>query len=665
MDNYSKDAKRYINSCETLAFSYGHSSITSEHLLLALLRNKELLLTTELAKKKITFDLIAKKLKSKYANSENDPLYMTYSEELKLLFSHVNIYSHSIREEIVSVNSLIYTILTDRNCYAYQLLVELKVDITELKQLLSSQYAKIAELENIQDLHYMSHENKDPLIGREKELKQLINALSRRNKPNAILVGLPGVGKTAIVEELAYLLEKDLVPSLKGKRIYEFDIASTVGGTKYRGEFEDKVKKVIKKVKEVGNVILFVDEIHTIIHAGGAEGAIDASNILKPYLSRGDIQMIGATTDEEFTSFDQDKPLKRRFQIIKVDPSTKEETFQILQKIKPLYEDFYKTTIDDEMLSYIIDMSDVYIKEQFFPDKAIDMLDNTLVAIDHPMTKEDINSTLSLYYNIEDFTQDKLNILFKSLDEEIYGQKEAIFRIKKAMNFMAFKREDYDNPLLSMLLVGPSGVGKSKTAFLIGEKLFGKDNICYLNMSQYQDIYSLSKLTSAQDNGFIKKIKSNPRILLIIDELEKASLEVLDFFMQILDKGGFYDVSGKYVSMHDVMIIMLSNYGFDQENIFKNNIELSSIDSIKKKLLTRFRKEFISRIDDIIIYNYLNKKAGEKIASKYLSNYSQEYAKISLDFQDKDYLKFGARYIKNKVKKQLSDEILISKAKIN
>lgn len=665
MDNYSKDVKRLINSCETLAFSYGHSTITSEHLLLALLRNKDLLLTTELAKSKITFDYVAKKIKSKYANSDNDPLYMSYSEELKLLFSHINIYSRSIREESISVNSLISTILTDHNCYAYQFLKELKVNISELNKLLSSQNIKIAELENIQDLHYMGRKNKDPLIGREKELKQLINALSRRNKPNAILVGLPGVGKTAIVEELASLLEKDLIPSLKGKRIYEFDIASTVGGTKYRGEFEDKVKKVIKKVKEVGNVILFVDEIHTIIHAGGAEGAIDASNILKPYLSRGDIQMIGATTDEEFVSFDQDKPLKRRFQIIKINPSSKEETYQILQKIKPLYEDFYKTTIDDEILNYIIKMSDIYIKEQFFPDKAIDMLDNTLVAINHPITKNDVDSTISLYYNIEDFTQDKLILLYNALDEEIYGQKDAIFKIKKAINFMSFKQNDYDTPLLSLLLIGPSGVGKSKTAFLIGEKLFGKDNICYLNMSQYQDIYSLSKLTNSQDNGFIKKIKSNPRILLIIDELEKASLEVLDFFMQILDKGSFYDVTGKYISMHDVMIIMLSNYGFEQDNIFKNGIESFSVDAIKKKLLTRFRKEFISRIDDIIIYNHLNQNAGEKIASKFLSNYAQEYAKITLNFQDNDYLKYGARYIKNEVKKQISEELLTDKTKIN
>lgn len=665
MEHFSKDAQKKITDCESIAFHFGHSLITSEHLLLAILKDKELLFTKELNKLKIDYDYLLKIVKNKYLKKEKDPLYMEYSVELKILLTHADIISKSSKEDNVSLNSIINAILTENNSLANELLVEEKVHINEIKKkMMNNMNQRFNELDNIADLHLMSNEKKDPLIGRQSELKQLINALSRRNKPNAILVGAPGVGKTAIVEELAVLLEKNEIPSLKGKRIYEFDIASTVGGTKYRGEFEEKIKKILKKVKEAKNVILFVDEIHNIVHAGGAEGAIDASNILKPYLSRGDIQMIGATTDDEFdVFFEKDKPLKRRFQVIRVLPSSKEETLEILHSLKPIYEDYYHTSINESILHDIVDLADIYLSEQSFPDKAIDILDNTLVMKQGEITKEDILKTFSLYYKVENINSEKIMALSHILDEEIYGQENALKKIKRSLNYAAIKKTNFDSLTLSLLFVGPSGVGKSKTAFLIGETLYGKDNIVYLNLSQYQDPYALSRLinvshSGVNDNSFIRKIKHNPHTLLIIDELEKGSLEVLDFFTQILDIGGFYDTSGKYIPMNNVMLIMLTNIGFEQEHIFKERKDIVSDTALIKNLKIHFRQELLSRIDEIITFSYLNKEAANQIINKYEkleNNYLQE-SSIEIDYNSKDFYCYGARYLKKEARKQIMEK---------
>ena len=326
MEPFSKDAQKVISLAESIAFHLNHSLISSEHLLLALLKEKDLPFTKELERQKIHYDFVYKRIKSLYIKKDQDPLYMEYSVELKLLLN--NLQKKTLeKEEIVTPFLLAKAIIEDENCSAYELLNRFHVDLISLKKSAEKE-RRYTELDTILDLHPLGRNHKDPLIGRKSELNQLINALSRRNKPNAILVGEPGVGKTAICEELAYLLENDQIPSLKGKHLYELDIASTVGGTKYRGEFEEKIKKILKKVKEDQHAILFIDEIHNIVKAGGAEGAIDASNILKPYLARGEIQLIGATTEEEYEQiFEKDKPLKRRFQLIRVEESSPQENF--------------------------------------------------------------------------------------------------------------------------------------------------------------------------------------------------------------------------------------------------------------------------------------------------------------------------------------------------
>ena len=308
LDNFSFTVQRVLLLSESLAKEFLHPTIGSEHILLAILNNEDCVLTKELEKQGIKYRTFFDKTKHLY-QKEKKVKKAEYSLEVKQIIQDSIKYGLKNKETLVSMESFSYVLISSNNTVS-ELLVNLGINVDIIVKKLLSLNKKKSELLSISDLHVLGGNNKDPLVGRENEIVQLIYALSRRNKPNAILIGEPGVGKTALVEELGKRLLNNQIPLLKNKVIYELDLASTVSGTKYRGEFEEKLKKIIKKVKEDGNAILFIDEIHNVIKAGGAEGAIDASNILKPYLARGEIQLIGATTREELNdSFEKDKAL--------------------------------------------------------------------------------------------------------------------------------------------------------------------------------------------------------------------------------------------------------------------------------------------------------------------------------------------------------------------
>lgn len=662
MDKYSNEAQKIISAAENYAFNFGHSLVSTDHLLLSFLKNENSL-SIELKKYKITFDLLYKKVQGLFPTHDSDPLYMEYTFELKKLIDSASLISKQYRENNISINALAIALLTEKNS-ATDILKKLKVDISKVCRNIQNSLIKKSELDLISDLHKLSDVEHDPLIGRENELLQLINALSRRNKPNAILVGEPGVGKTALVEELARLLKENKVPRLKNKMIYELDLASTVGGTKYRGEFEEKIKKILKKVIEDGNCILFIDEIHNIIKAGGAEGAIDASNILKPYLSRNQIQIIGATTEDEFQSiFEKDKALKRRFQVIKLDQSTPKETKEILYKNKYLYEKHYNLEIDNSVLDYIVNIADNHLPHLFFPDKALDILDNACVIANTKLTTADIDKTLEIYFKISVNSSKKSEIVFERIKDKISGQDSAINKIVNCLSLLDHGFFDRDKPLLNMLFLGPSGVGKTEISKIIGEVYFSKDNIIYLDMSSYQEINSLNKLIgfSTQENNtkLVKELKAHPKSLIILDEIEKANLEVLDFFLQIFDQGFFDSIKGEKIDCRNAMIIMTSNYGFDNNLNFKMNIDKSKIneDFILKNLQSKFRFEFLSRIDEIIVFDFLNHDTKNIIAKNYLESvpYHFEISNIEeiLIHSDEEYNKYGARLIKRDCKKAI------------
>lgn len=667
LEKFSLEAQRIISSAESLSFDLSHTSIGCEHFLLAILKIPDNILTIALKKYRITFKSVISDIKAFDSIKKNDIFFMEYDDNFKKLIDESQKESREFKEDKVSVNVMEIVFLKNLNGICREIFINNKVDINMLLAMVIKNQRRHSELDRIIDLHDLSNIKKDPLIGRSNELQQLVMALKRRNKPNAILVGNPGVGKTAIVEELAQLLSKNKIPGLEGKRIYELDISSVVGGTKYRGEFEEKLKKIIKNVSDDGNAIIFIDEIHNIIKAGGAEGAIDASNILKPYLSRGDIQIIGATTvDEYHTIFEKDKALNRRFQIIYVDPSNKDETLNILNTLKPIYEDYYKLKIADNLTNYIVEVAEEFIPNMSFPDKAIDILDNSCVLAKNELTKENINKMVEKTYNVS-ISKDKKALLIKEkLEEEILGQNSAIEKIYKEMLKIEFGLIEEDKPLTTMLFVGPSGVGKTQSARIIAKEYYKvKDCFIKLDMATYKDVTSLNKLIGSAPGysnhdempAFIKKIKMHPNSLVLLDEIDKACIDVQDFFLNIFDEGYFIDTKNNIIDCKNVIFIMTCNAA-PINPISTNKFRLDSNDVKQKNnfdngnaLENIFRPELLNRINLIANFDYLDENVAVQIYNKYLDKASYKYEttlihNMKLDVDLKKLKRYGARYIK-------------------
>ena len=667
LEKFSLEAQRIISSAESLSFDLSHTSIGCEHFLLAILKIPDNILTIALKKYRITFKSVISDIKAFDSIKKNDIFFMEYDDNFKKLIDDSQKESREFKEDKVSVNVMEIVFLKNLNGICREIFINNKVDINMLLAMVIKNQRRHSELDRIIDLHDLSNIKKDPLIGRSNELQQLVMALKRRNKPNAILVGNPGVGKTAIVEELAQLLSKNKIPGLEGKRIYELDISSVVGGTKYRGEFEEKLKKIIKNVSDDGNAIIFIDEIHNIIKAGGAEGAIDASNILKPYLSRGDIQIIGATTvDEYHTIFEKDKALNRRFQIIYVDPSNKDETLNILNTLKPIYEDYYKLKIADNLTNYIVEVAEEFIPNMSFPDKAIDILDNSCVLAKNELTKENINKMVEKTYNVS-ISKDKKALLIKEkLEEEILGQNSAIEKIYKEMLKIEFGLIEEDKPLTTMLFVGPSGVGKTQSARIIAKEYYKvKDCFIKLDMATYKDVTSLNKLIGSAPGysnhdempAFIKKIKMHPNSLVLLDEIDKACIDVQDFFLNIFDEGYFIDAKNNIIDCKNLIFIMTCNAA-PINPISTNKFRLDSNDVKQKNnfdngnaLENIFRPELLNRINLIVNFDYLDENVAVQIYNKYLDKASYKYEttlihNMKLDVDLKKLKRYGARYIK-------------------
>lgn len=672
LEKFSLEAQRVISSAESLSFDLSHNSIGCEHFLLAVLKIPDNILTINLKKYRITFKSVISDIKMKANSEKHDIFFMEYDESFKELLEEAQKESKDFKEDKVSLNTMLIAFLKNIAGLCYKIFKENGVDISQLLALVIKSQRKHSDLDKIIDLHDLSSIKKDPLIGRKKELQQLTVALRRRNKPNAILIGAPGVGKTAIVEELAHLLAENKIPGLENKRIYELDIASVVGGTKYRGEFEEKLKRIIKNVNEDGNAILFIDEIHNIIKAGGAEGAIDASNILKPYLARGEIQIIGATTLEEYHNiFEKDKALNRRFQLIYVNPSTKEETIEILNQLKPLYEDYYKIRINNELMNYIVEVAEEFVPNQSFPDKALDILDNSCVCSNKSLTKECVNQTIEKFYNVSTLSGYKSNAVKNELKERMIGQDSAIDKIYRALLQIEMKFNDVDCPLSTMLFYGPSGVGKTESAKIIAKNFFGADSqLIKIDMNCYKDGSSLNKLIGSApgyqdcDNvvGFVQKIKNYPNSVVLLDEIDKASPDVLDFFLNVFDEGTFLDSHNNVINCRNIIFIMTANItGLDNKtskNYLLTNEEGYKKKSSKKHLNHVFREEFINRIQHLIEFNYISDDAAIEILEKISENYKFRSETTFIDIKklsfDKEELRTsGARYLKRLVLNQL------------
>ncbi len=671
LEKFSLEAQKIIALGESLAFDMSSSSVSKEHLFLAFLKNEDNVLAEELNKYQITY-LNFMTLLNK-TEQDDEIFFMEYEASFKIFLDKVVMKSKSLKEETVSLEVLALSLIEDNEGIVNDYLRLMKVDKKAIMNNINKQTKRKSDLDNIVDLHDLSKIKKDPLIGREKELDQLIRALKRRNKPNALIIGAPGIGKTAIVEELAVLLSKNKIKGLEGKRIYELDLSSVVGGTKYRGEFEEKLKKIIKKVKEDGNAILFIDEIHNIIKAGGAEGAIDACNIFKPYLSRGEIQLIGATTiDEYHATIAKDKALSRRFQIIKMNQSSKEETKRILFALIPLYEDFYKIKIKKQIIDYIVDVAKEYLSNKTFPDIAIDILDNSCVVAKKELTINDINSTIETFYNISVSFINKSKQARKIMMETIYGQEMAINKIYRWLNYIENSKKIANRPLGVLMFVGPSGVGKSEAAKIIAKSFLKNDEaFIKLDMESYNDVTSINKLIGSppgysgheERSSFIKTLLAHPNSIILLENIDKAHTDILNFFLNIFDEGYFCDSKQEKIDCTNTIIIMTSNFGFKKNDLFEKRIRIHSKDNenstIINRLQNKFRIDFLNRIDEIIEFSYLDENAQKTLISLYLNkimeNNSFEIANLDIDYEEMQ--KYGARYIQKKVIYEVAEKL--------
>ncbi len=607
------------------------------------------------------------------------------------------------------------------------------------------------------DLTQLAREDRlDPIIGREKEIERVIQILARRKKNNPVLIGEAGVGKTAIVEGLAQRIVDSRIPSvLKNKRVLALDMAAIVAGTKYRGQFEERLKAIVNEITAQGDSIIFIDELHTIVGAGAAEGSIDASNILKPALARGELQCIGATTLEEYRRhIEKHSALERRFQPIIVEPPSVEETIRILLGLKEKYELHHKIIYTDGAIKTAAYLADRYITDRFLPDKAIDIIDEAgsrvklLRATVNPeledlekkiekvrknkeeaiksqkyekaaelrdeqknlidtlknkrkewekqgnfpvVNEEDIAYVVASWSSVpvtklEENEQQKLLKMEEEIRQRIVGQEPAIEAIAKAIRRSRAGIKDPRRPIGSFIFLGPTGVGKTELARVLARFMFGnEDALVRFDMSEYMEKFNVSRLVGAppgyvgyEEGGQLtEKIRRKPYSVVLFDEIEKAHPDVFNILLQILEDGQLTDSLGRRVNFKNAVIIMTSNIATAEIKKaaslgFQSKSELETYDKVKEKLLAEvkrvFRPEFLNRIDEIIVFNSLDRTQMEKIIDIQMVDIAERLKEnrlfIHLDKSAKELLveqgfdpEFGARPIKRAIRRLLEDPL--------
>ncbi len=499
------------------------------------------------------------------------------------------------------------------------------------------------------DLTKAAREGKlDPVVGRDTEIARVIEILGRRKKNNPMLIGEPGVGKSAIVEGIALRIASgDISPVLAKKRIISLDIASVVAGTKYRGDFEKRLKAIIKEAQTDPDLILFIDEFHTIVGAGGASGSLDAANMLKPALARGELQCVGATTMDEFTKIvEKDGALDRRFQKIVVEPTDVNETLEILRHLKSHYEDFHHITYTDEALEAAVRLTDRYITDKSLPDKAIDALDEagSMVRLNlarkkgspSVVTGEDIASVVSKMTGIPagrvaESEGNRILKMSQRLKSRIIGQDSAIDTVVRAIQRGRAGLKDPHRPIGTFLFFGPTGVGKTQLARSLAEYLFdSEENMVRIDMSEYMEKFSVSRLIGAppgyvgyEEGGQLsERVRRKPYCVVLLDEIEKAHPDIFNLLLQVMDEGSLTDSNGRTVDFKNTIVIMTSNVGSREVEEYGNGIGFATagrkLEDDRKNVVAKavkkaFPPEFINRVDEQVYFNSLSREDIERI----------------------------------------------------
>ncbi|MBP6397273.1 MAG: ATP-dependent Clp protease ATP-binding subunit [Saprospiraceae bacterium] len=804
---FSPKVKKIIQQSREEAIKMGQSSIGTEHFLLGILEDKEgltakvfdsLEIDTDALKSRISESNVKEAEADTHYNMGNIPLNKNAEKVLKVTFLEAKVY----KNEEIQPEHLMLSILKHKDNTASILLDEFSLDYdtfkTELefvRQELDAGYgdfynqapsdsdtpmdddlggegmtssrkqgstskSRTPVLDNFgRDVTRLAEEGKlDPIIGRETEIERVSQILSRRKKNNPILIGEPGVGKTAIVEGLALrIMQKKVSRTLFNKRVVMLDMAAMVAGTKYRGQFEERMKAIMNELEKAKDVILFIDEIHTIVGAGGATGSLDASNIFKPALARGELQCIGASTLDEYRQYiEKDGALDRRFQKVMIEPPSVDDTIHILHNIKSKYEEFHNVDYSDAAIEACVKLSERYITDRFLPDKAIDVLDevgarthlknihvpkhveeleaqiedvrekkNQAVrnqqyekAADlrdsesklvkkleqakeeweeesktrrYPVGEEEIAEVVSMMTGIPvnrvaQQESKKLVKMTEDIKAMIIGQDEAITKISKAIQRNRVGLKDPSKPIGSFIFLGPTGVGKTQLAKALAKYMFdSEDALVRLDMSEYMEKFSVSRLIGAppgyvgyEEGGQLtEKIRRKPYSVILLDEIEKAHPDIFNILLQVLDDGQLTDGLGRKVDFKNTLIIMTSNIGVRQLKDFGMGVgfatsarQESEIDHnkgvIQNALKKTFSPEFLNRIDDVVIFNSLDKDHIFQIIDislkdllKRLNNLDYH---LSLTEEVKNYVaekgfdpNFGARPLNRAIQKYIED----------
>ena len=778
--SYTKQAANAVRYAAKKAKEMKHPYIGTEHLLLGLREEFSGVAGQVLAQNGVETEKIMQLMDELIAPREEMPASQKPKESprLRYILANSEKEAHRLRTAEVGTEHLLLSMIRDVDCVAARILITLNIRLQKLlKDILNASGVDPKDYQDelqdesrgsgsvieqyCTDMTARAEEGKqDPVVGREEEMYRLMQVLSRRTKNNPCLIGESGVGKTAVVEGLAQRIAAGVVPEkMKDKRIYTLDLPGMIAGSKYRGEFEERMKGLISEVESNGNIILFLDEIHTMIGAGGAEGAIDASGILKPSLARGELQLIGATTITEYRKYiEKDAALERRFQPVSVEEPSKEQCLEILKGLKGRYESHHKVLIRDEALEAAVSMSERYITDRNLPDKAIDVLDEScskvslkgykvpenLTALDlrlkelekqkeesikngcfeeasllqkeqeeaekkseqlkkrfqkktsssqPEVTEEDIAEVVSSWTKIPvqklaESDTDRLKKLESVLHQRVIGQEEAVKAVARAVKRGRVGLKDPKRPIGSFLFLGPTGVGKTELSKALAEAMFGnEESMIRVDMSEYMEKHSVSKMIGSppgyvghEEGGQLSdQVRTHPYSVLLFDEIEKAHPDVFNILLQVLDDGHITDSKGRKIDFSNTVIIMTSNAGAkaiiepkklgfaakdDPAGDYKR-MKQNVMDEVKQI----FRPEFLSRIDEIIVFHALEKTHMKKIVTLMCRDFTKriedqmdirltlrESAKALIAEKGTD-AKYGARPLRRALQTELEDKL--------
>ena len=780
-EKYTKKAFDVLQRAKEAAAKLGNEYIGTEHILLGLTLVQQSVAAKALEGQNVTYHQVMERICEMQGKKQKFYLPLDMTPRAKRVVERSKQEAVRLGANYVGTEHILLALLREPDTLAITLLEDLGVDIQTLYEdimlLLGESEAQpagvqgmherpkeeISETETLdkfsRDMTALAKQGKfDPIVGREQEIERIIRILSRRTKNNPCLMGDPGVGKTAIVEGLAQKISDGNVPdTLRHKRILSLDLSAMVAGSKYRGEFEERMKKALEDVKAAGNIILFIDEIHTVIGAGAAEGAIDASNILKPALARGEIQLIGATTLEEYRKhIEKDAAFERRFQPVRVEEPTEAVAVQMLTALKDPYEMHHRVRISDEAIAAAVRLSARYVTERFLPDKAIDLIDEAasclrLSAYTAPTSIKELEARIAeleqekeTAIKTEEFEQaaeikklqDGLRTSLKaakrawesthdsgeivvtadnvaeivsrwtgipvqSMQEEesqrllhleevlhkrVIGQEEAVKALAKAVRRGRVGLKDPNRPIGSFLFLGPTGVGKTELSKALAEALFGDENaMVRIDMSEYMEKHSVSRMVGSppgyvgyEEGGQLsEKVRRNPYSVVLFDEIEKASPEVFNILLQVLDDGHITDGQGRTVDFKNTVIIMTSNAGARSiaapKRLGFTSVETpeQSYEMMKKGVMDEikniFKPEFLNRIDDIIVFHPLEQEEITRIVrllTDVMAKRVKENMNITVSFTKKAIEKiaeegydkaYGARPLRRAIQSKIED----------